>query len=166
MKRWISLIAPAPALSVAFPAPGAEPTTEAMRLLKTNCFSCHNGEKKKGGLVMTSREDLLKGGDNGAALDLNAPDTRNFSRSYRRHPPAEVLADAVADITGVPNTYAGMPPGSRAIQAWTYKIDSPTMDAFNRPNSSSDCPLRTRRAPEHCASAAPHELAPAPGKAR
>ena len=33
-----------------------------------------------------------------------------------------------------------MPPGSRAMQAWTYKIDSQTMDAFGRPNSSSDCP--------------------------
>ena len=35
---------------------------EAMRLLKSNCFSCHNGVKKKGGLTMTSREALLKGG--------------------------------------------------------------------------------------------------------
>jgi hypothetical protein len=33
-----------------------------------------------------------------------------------------------------------MPPGSRAMQAWTYKIGSSTMDAFSRPNSSSDCP--------------------------
>ena len=33
-----------------------------------------------------------------------------------------------------------MPPGSRAMQAWTYKIESQTMDAFSRPNSSSDCP--------------------------
>jgi hypothetical protein len=54
--------------------------------------------------------------------------------------PAEVITDAVADITGVPDSYEGMPAGSRAIQAWTYKIDSRTMDAFGRPNSSSDCP--------------------------
>jgi hypothetical protein len=72
--------------------------------------------------------------------EFNTADTRNFSRSYRRRLPAEVLADAVADITGVPNSYPGMPPGSRAMQAWTYKIESPTMDAFSRPNSSSDCP--------------------------
>ena len=26
------------------------PTADAMRLLKSNCFSCHNDEKKKGGL--------------------------------------------------------------------------------------------------------------------
>ncbi len=49
-------------------------TAEAMRLLKTNCLSCHNSEKKKGGLVMTSRESLLKGGENGQVLDLQAPE--------------------------------------------------------------------------------------------
>ncbi|MEO6738962.1 MAG: DUF1553 domain-containing protein, partial [Chthoniobacteraceae bacterium] len=70
----------------------------------------------------------------------NRGDTRNFSRAYRRRLPAETLADAIADITGVSDSYPGMPPGSRAMQAWTYKIDSQTMDAFSRPNSSSDCP--------------------------
>ena len=72
--------------------------------------------------------------------EFNNADTRNFSRSYRRRLPAEVLADALDDITGVPSAYPGMPPGSRAMQVWSYKIDSPTMDAFSRPNSSSDCP--------------------------
>ncbi len=72
--------------------------------------------------------------------EFNRADTRNFSRAYRRRLPAEVLADAVADVTGVPDSYPGMPPGSRAMQAWSYKIDSRTMDAFGRPNSSSDCP--------------------------
>ncbi len=72
--------------------------------------------------------------------EFNAADTRNFSRAYRRRLPAEVLADAVADITAVPDTFPGMPPGSRAMQAWSYKIDSQTMDAFGRPNPSSDTP--------------------------
>jgi hypothetical protein len=76
----------------------------------------------------------------GTPNETNRADTRNFSRSYRRRLPAEVMADAIAEVTGVPNTYEGMPPGSRAMQAWTYKIDSRTMDAFGRPNSSSDCP--------------------------
>ncbi len=45
-----------------------------MRLLKSNCFSCHNEEKKKGGLVMTSREALLKGGEDGEALVSGEPE--------------------------------------------------------------------------------------------
>jgi len=72
--------------------------------------------------------------------EFNHADARNFSRAYRRRLPAEVLADAVADVTGVRDSYPGMPPGSRAMQAWTYKIESQTMDAFGRPNPSTDCP--------------------------
>lgn len=72
--------------------------------------------------------------------DSNAADTRNFSRAYRRRLSAETLTDALADITAVRDTFAGLPPGSRAMQAWTYKTDSLTMDAFGRPNSSTDCP--------------------------
>ena len=70
----------------------------------------------------------------------NLADTKNFSRAYRRRLPAEVLLDAVDDATGVPSSFEAMPPASRAMQAWSYKIDSHFMDAFGRPNSSSDCP--------------------------
>ncbi len=43
-------------------------TPEAMSLLKANCFVCHNDEKKKGGLVLTTREAMLRGGENGAVV--------------------------------------------------------------------------------------------------
>ncbi|RYD32188.1 MAG: DUF1553 domain-containing protein, partial [Verrucomicrobiaceae bacterium] len=79
--------------------------------------------------------------------ETNTADTRNFSRSYRRRMAAEVMADAVADITQVPTKYPGMPVGSRAMTSWTYKVDSRTMDAFGRPNSSSDCPCERNLAP-------------------
>lgn len=72
--------------------------------------------------------------------ETNLADTRNFSRAYRRRLPAEVLLDAVNDATGVPDNFAGMPPGSRAMQTWSYKIESQFLDAFNRPNPSSDPP--------------------------
>ena len=72
--------------------------------------------------------------------DSNLTDTRNFSRAYRRRLPAEVLMDAINDLTGVPDTFSALPAGSRATQAWTYKIDSQLMDAFSRPNPSSDPP--------------------------
>lgn len=72
--------------------------------------------------------------------EYNLTDTRNFSRSYRRRLPAEVLLDAVNDITGIGDDFNGCPPGTRAIQTWSYKVSSQFMDAFGRPNSSSDCP--------------------------
>jgi hypothetical protein len=70
----------------------------------------------------------------------NLADTRNFSRSYRRRLSAEVLLDAVNDVTGAEEEFNGCPPGTRAIQTWSYKVRSHFMDAFGRPNSSSDCP--------------------------
>ncbi|HEV8542004.1 MAG TPA: DUF1549 domain-containing protein [Verrucomicrobiae bacterium] len=72
--------------------------------------------------------------------DYNLADTKNFSRSYRRRLPAEVLLDAMNDIAATEDDYNGCPPGTRAIQTWSYKVRSHFMDAFGRPNSSSDCP--------------------------
>lgn len=72
--------------------------------------------------------------------ESNRADTKNFSRSLRRRLPAEVLLDAVNDVTGVYDSFNGMPPGSRAMETWSYKISSHFLDAFGRPNSSSDCP--------------------------
>ena len=62
------------AASKPVPMPVAELATpalarEAMLLLKGECFSCHNEKKKKGGLVLTSRELLLKGNDSGPAAE-------------------------------------------------------------------------------------------------
>lgn len=94
-------------------------------------------------VILTSHVYQLSTVPNGT----NAADTRNFSRAYRRRLGAEMVADAVAGITGVPTAYPGLPPGSRAAQAWTYKIDSRTMDAFGRPNSSSDCPCERNMKP-------------------
>ena len=41
---------------------------KALATLKANCFECHNPEKSKADLVLTSRETILKGGDSGPAL--------------------------------------------------------------------------------------------------
>ncbi len=70
----------------------------------------------------------------------NVQDTENFSRSYRRRLSAEVVADAVAEVTQVPDVFEGLPQASRANQVWNFKIASATLDAFGRPDSSSDCP--------------------------
>jgi len=86
--------------------------------------------------VMNSRLYQLSSEPNAT----NLTDTRQFSRSYRRRLPAEVLVDAVSDATGVPETFSAVPPGGRAMQTWSYKIPSHFLDAFGRPNSSSDCP--------------------------
>lgn len=45
---------------------------EVAPILKANCVSCHGGEKKvQSGLFLTSREGVLKGGENGPGVVLN-----------------------------------------------------------------------------------------------
>jgi hypothetical protein len=72
--------------------------------------------------------------------EFNLADTKNFARSYRRRLPAEVLLDAVNDVTETQDEFNGCPPGTRAVQTWSYKVRSHFMDAFGRPNPSTDCP--------------------------
>ncbi len=72
--------------------------------------------------------------------EYNLADTKDFSRAYRRRLPAEVLLDAVNDVTGATDEFNGCPPGTRAMETWSYKVRSHFLDAFGRPNSSSDCP--------------------------
>ena len=72
--------------------------------------------------------------------ERNVVDTRNYSRHYRQRLRAEVLLDAVCDITEVGENFAGMPPGSRATELWTHRVDSLFLDAFGRPDANQDPP--------------------------
>jgi hypothetical protein len=72
--------------------------------------------------------------------DTNLADTRNYSRSYRRRLTAEVLLDAVSAVTGTSEAFASMPKGALAKHTWNHKLQSDFMDAFGRPNASSECP--------------------------
>ncbi|HEY2586044.1 MAG TPA: c-type cytochrome domain-containing protein [Tepidisphaeraceae bacterium] len=53
----------------------------ALLTLKADCFGCHNPEKKKGGLVLTSRDAILRGGDDGPAIDLKEPGKSLLARA-------------------------------------------------------------------------------------
>jgi hypothetical protein len=72
--------------------------------------------------------------------ERNLVDTRNHSRHYRDRLRAEVMLDSVSAITGVPESFEAMPPGSRAKDLWTHRIDSTFLDAFGRPDPNQDPP--------------------------
>src|SRR5262245_493162 len=83
--------------------PGRDPAREAMRVLKAECFACHNEEKKKGGLVLTSRESLLKGNDDGAVVVSGKPDASRLANALLPNadphmPPKKQLADSQIKI--------------------------------------------------------------------
>jgi mono/diheme cytochrome c family protein len=72
-------------------------------VLSSHCLKCHGGEKIKGGLDLTRRASLLKGGDSGPSLQVNNQTDPEKSHllemvSYRdadhEMPPAGKLSDA------------------------------------------------------------------------
>jgi hypothetical protein len=76
--------------------------------------------------------------------ERNIADTRNYSRHYRQRLRAEVLLDGVCDITGIPEDFSAMPPGSRAAELWTHRTTSTFLDTFGRPDPNQDPPcMRT-----------------------
>jgi len=69
----------------------------------------------------------------------NVLDTNNFSRAYRKRLSAEVLLDAVCDVTETKATFVGMPPGTRAVQLWNNRLPSGFLDVFGRPERKTVC---------------------------
>src|SRR5437763_17149704 len=72
-------------------------------VLKANCFACHGGEKKiKGGLNLSSRDGLLKGGDTGPAVDLAKPRDSLLHKAIQYQdlemPPKGKLPQAQIDV--------------------------------------------------------------------
>ncbi|MGI9473118.1 MAG: DUF1549 and DUF1553 domain-containing protein [Rubripirellula sp.] len=86
--------------------------------------------------------------------ESNVSDRLNYSRHYRRRLRAEVLMDAVADVTETPSSLTGLPSGSRANQVWTHRVDSVFLDTFGRPNENQDPPCE--RTPDSTVTQALH----------
>jgi len=74
------------------------------------------------------------------ATPRNITDRQNYSRHYRERLRAEVLLDAVADITQIPNEFSALPAGARSNQIWTHRVTSLFLDTFGRPDPNQDPP--------------------------
>lgn len=70
----------------------------------------------------------------------NTGDRMNYSRHYRHRMRAEILLDAVADVTETPNRLTAVPSPARANQVWTHRVSSMFLDTFGRPNENQDPP--------------------------
>ncbi len=75
----------------------------------------------------------------GAANETNATDEQNFSRAYQKVLPAEVLLDAIAQVTGIGEKFDGWPAGFRSIQVWDSRMPSYFFRIFGRPLRVSVC---------------------------
>jgi hypothetical protein len=86
-------------------------------------------------LIMSSRVYQLSSETN----ETNQRDTQNFSHFIARRLSAEVLLDALCEVTDVPEQFPGLPHGTRAIQVWDNRLPSYFLDTFGRSERKSAC---------------------------
>ena len=127
---------------------------DVLPILKANCFSCHGGEKVKGGLRLNSREDLLKGGESGPGFDADKPiDSLLLSAvnydSFEMPPKGKLAGSQIAKIRkwiemGAPfpkdmlkateHADAGPPPVNDETKSWWsfQKVKRPEVPAVSQ----------------------------------
>jgi hypothetical protein len=71
--------------------------------------------------------------------ETNARDKQSFARHYPKRMAAEVLLDAISQVSGVPTPFAGLPAGTRAIELPDESVASSFLDAFGRPKRDTPC---------------------------
>ncbi|MEX0818008.1 MAG: DUF1549 domain-containing protein [Pirellulaceae bacterium] len=71
--------------------------------------------------------------------DWNRDDKQNFSRYYPKRLNAEVLLDAINQVTGTTTGFAGTPTGTRAVELPDSGFSSYFLTVFGRPEASSAC---------------------------
>ena len=107
---------------------------ELWALLKRE-FAAGHDLRKLMRLIVTSRAYQLAADTTKA----NAADQRFHSHFYARRLPAEVLLDAVGDVTGVPESFPGYPVGLRAVQLPDSTVNSYFLTLFGRSDRVTAC---------------------------
>jgi hypothetical protein len=70
---------------------------------------------------------------------FNADDRQNYSHFLPKRLNAEVLLDAIDDVTQSRTVFKGAPAGTRAVQLPDNLFDSYFLSVFGRPDSASAC---------------------------
>jgi hypothetical protein len=71
--------------------------------------------------------------------ETNKEDEQNFSRFPFKPLDAEVLLDAICQVTGTTEKFDGVPSGSRAIQLWDSEVPHDFLKLFGRPLRTTPC---------------------------
>jgi hypothetical protein len=71
--------------------------------------------------------------------DYNADDQQNFSRYYAKRLNAEVLFDALNQVTNTTTKFKDLPDGTRAIQLPDNSFDNYFLSVFGRPKAQTAC---------------------------
>jgi hypothetical protein len=85
--------------------------------------------------IMNSRTYQLSAQTN----DTNKDDAKYFSHAVTKLLTAEQLLDALCAVTEVPEKFAGMPPGTRAVQLPDGEVNHPFLKTFGQPARELAC---------------------------
>jgi len=85
--------------------------------------------------IMNSRTYQLSALTN----EFNADDNKYFSHALTKLYTAEQLFDALCLVTDVPEKFAGMPPGTRAVQLPDGEVNQPFLKTFGQPARELAC---------------------------
>jgi uncharacterized protein DUF1553/uncharacterized protein DUF1549 len=73
------------------------------------------------------------------ANEINRQDEQLFSRGYLKLLTGQVLADVIAQASGVTDEFAGYAPGTRAVELIDSQVPSYTLDVFGRCPRTTNC---------------------------
>ncbi|HEY1379650.1 MAG TPA: PSD1 and planctomycete cytochrome C domain-containing protein [Gemmataceae bacterium] len=151
-----------PLARTAPPDDGAFYEKEVLPVLQAHCLNCHGGQAKiKGGLKLTSRADVLKGGDSGPAVNLDKPAESLLLKAVNqvddelKMPPKGKLPPAQLDVLtkwvqrGVPFAAAkvaarhGPPPvDAEARNFWAFRpVHRPSVPEIPNPKRQVANPI-------------------------
>ena len=74
-----------------------------------------------------------------ATTESNKDDLRNFARSHLRRLRAEVLLDAISQVTETKNKFQGLPLGAKAIQIADGRVSNYFLTTFGRSTRETVC---------------------------
>jgi mono/diheme cytochrome c family protein len=120
--------------SPAAPAGKAAKSPDALALLETHCVACHGGEKTKGGLDITSRESLLRGGESGPSVVPGKPQSSLLYQlvTHAKEPamPNKKPKLARGDLAAISDWIKAGVPYSRALSKGTTPTSNQTRGEF------------------------------------
>jgi len=80
-------------------------------------------------------------------LQENEKDEAFYSHYILKRLPAEVILDAMSEVTGSPEHFLGVPAGTRALELPDTKVASEFLDIFGRPKREITCECERRQEP-------------------
>ncbi len=66
-------------------------TSKVRPIFQANCFRCHAGMNRRGGLSMSTRAGMMKGGKDGPVIVSGDPASSRLVKGIRREPPVKPM---------------------------------------------------------------------------